>query len=77
MMGVQQAFGGIARMVGPLWAGAVFQGIGIRYPFWISAALMLGVSFLTRQLTDDKKAAAVAPVPAPASEIKAPAREGL
>lgn len=75
VMGVQQTFGGIARMAGPLWAGAVFQGIGIRYPFWISAALMLGVSFLTRQLTDDKKAAAVAPPAVP--EVKAPAREGL
>jgi multidrug resistance protein len=74
VMGVQQTFGGVARMVGPLWAGAVFQGIGIRYPFWISAGLMLGVSFLTRQLTDDKKAAAAAPVPKPA---EAPAREGL
>ncbi len=73
VMGVQQTFGGIARMAGPLWAGAVFQGIGIRYPFWISAALMLGVSFLTRQLTDDKKAPAV-PAPQPP---KAPAREGL
>jgi multidrug resistance protein len=76
VMGVQQTFGGIARMAGPLWAGAVFQGIGIRYPFWISAALMLGVSFLTRQLTDDKKATA-APVPQPVPEAKAPAREGL
>lgn len=73
VMGVQQTFGGVARMMGPLWAGAVFQGIGIRYPFWISAGLMLGVSFLTRQLTDDRKAPA-APAAQPA---EAPAREGL
>jgi multidrug resistance protein len=57
VMGVQQTYGGIARMVGPIWAGAIYQGIGIRYPFWLSAGLMLGVSFLTRRLSDEKKPA--------------------
>ena len=56
-MGVQQTFGGIARMLGPLWAGFVFQRVGIRYPFWIGAALMLAVSFLTRRLQDDRHGA--------------------
>ncbi|HSM50987.1 MAG TPA: MFS transporter [Thermoanaerobaculia bacterium] len=40
-MGVQQAFGGIARMLGPMWAGAAFQHLSPGAPFWISAALAL------------------------------------
>lgn len=38
-MGVQQAFGGVARLAGPLWAGAAFQAFGPGAPFWISSAL--------------------------------------
>ncbi len=41
ILGVQQAFGGVSRMVGPIWAGAVFQFIGIRWPFWLAAVLMV------------------------------------
>lgn len=41
LMGVQQSFGGVSRMVGPIWAGAVFQFIGIRWPFWLAAILMV------------------------------------
>jgi MFS family permease len=52
---VQQSFGGVARMLGPLWAGLVFQKVGIRYPFWLAAVLMLGVSVLTRRLDDGRK----------------------
>jgi multidrug resistance protein len=64
IMGVQQFFGGVARMLGPLWAGFVFQNIGVRYPFWLAAVLMMGVSVLTRRLDDGKKPAA-APMPSP------------
>jgi MFS family permease len=49
VMGVQQSFGGVSRMVGPLWSGAAFQ-IGFAYPFWIASALMLGVGTLTLRL---------------------------
>ncbi len=42
-LGVQQSFGGISRLVGPLWAGLAFQFVGIHAPFWISAALMVAV----------------------------------
>jgi MFS family permease len=38
-MGVQQAYGGFARLLGPVWAGAAFQALGIDSPFWISALL--------------------------------------
>jgi multidrug resistance protein len=47
VMGVQQSFGSIARMVGPLWSGFVFQKVGHAYSFWLASLLMLGVSLLT------------------------------
>ena len=43
VLGVQQAYGGIARMLGPLWSGAAFQHLGIRTPFWLAALLMAAV----------------------------------
>jgi predicted MFS family arabinose efflux permease len=61
MMGVQQAFGGVSRMLGPLWAGFVFQKIGIQYPFWLAAVLMLSVSFLTLRM-QNTETGRVAPV---------------
>ncbi len=39
-MGVQQTFGGVARVIGPLWAGWAFDHLGIGVPFWTSAALV-------------------------------------
>jgi len=45
-LGVQQAFGGISRVVGPVWAGFAFRDLGPQTPFWIGAAIMVGVFFL-------------------------------
>ena len=42
-LGVHQSFGGVARMIGPLWAGIAFEHVGIRSPFWIAARVMLFV----------------------------------
>jgi MFS family permease len=39
-LGLQQAMGGVARMVGPIWAGALFQHLGWSAPFYVSAVLM-------------------------------------
>lgn len=41
-LGVQQAIGGVARMLGPIWAGAAFQHLGFEWPFWLAAMLMVG-----------------------------------
>ncbi|HEX2095491.1 MAG TPA: MFS transporter, partial [Longimicrobiaceae bacterium] len=41
-MGVQQSFGGVARVVAPLWAGWAFDHLGTGVPFWTGAALVLG-----------------------------------
>lgn len=63
VMGVQQAFGGVARMLGPIWAGSVFDLLGPRSPFWISAALMLGVGGLTRRIAEPQKVKPLAEEP--------------
>jgi MFS family permease len=53
VLGVQQAYGGIARMVGPLWAGAAFQHLGIRTPFWLAALLMGLVWVFSRTVREE------------------------
>lgn len=40
-MGVQQSFGGVSRLIGPVWAGAAFEHLGEPIPFWLAGALVL------------------------------------
>jgi multidrug resistance protein len=54
-MGVQQAFGSTARVVGPLFAGWLYE-LNIKAPFWAAAADMLATTFLTSRLTVDEPA---------------------
>src|SRR5439155_507385 len=42
LLGVHQAVGGLARIVGPLAAGFAFGRIGVPAPYAAGAALMLG-----------------------------------
>ncbi len=53
VLGVQQSFGGVSRMVGPLWAGAVFQHLGIGWPFWIAALVMAGAFVVSLRVAED------------------------
>ncbi len=59
VLGVQQAFGGIARIFGPIWAGAAFGKLGPSVPFEVAGVVVFGVSLL---------AARVQAVPAPAPQ---------
>ncbi len=70
-LGVQQSFGGVSRMVGPLWAGAAFQHLGVAVPFFIAAGLMLLVRLFATVVRDDDPDGADEPVPVPA-EVVAP-----
>ena len=47
MMGVQQSYGGAARVLFPLLAGWTYQQINPAAPFWTSAALVLATLFLS------------------------------
>lgn len=55
VLGVQQSFGGVSRMVGPLWSGFAYQR-DFHYPFWMAALLMLSVSFLTFRMPSEERA---------------------
>jgi MFS family permease len=46
-LGVQQAFGGIARVAGPIWATAVYQGFGAEMPFFIASGIVAVAVLLT------------------------------
>ncbi|NIM51206.1 MAG: MFS transporter [Gemmatimonadales bacterium] len=45
-LSVQQAVGGMARVVAPIWATAAFQGLGVSVPFYISGAVVGLVTLL-------------------------------
>ena len=46
-LSVQQAFGGTARVIAPIWATAVFQSLGVSVPFYIAAGVVMVVVVLT------------------------------
>ncbi|NJL28630.1 MAG: MFS transporter [Thermoanaerobaculia bacterium] len=50
-LGVQQGFGGMSRLAGPLVAGAVFQFVGAEVPFWLGAALVFAAALCALRLT--------------------------
>jgi multidrug resistance protein len=54
-MGVQQAYGGIARVIVPLWAGFSYDHFGKTVPFLTSAALVIGTIFLNLGIDDGRK----------------------
>jgi len=54
-MGVQQTFGGLARVIVPLWAGFAYDHLGHSVPFWTSALLVVGVMFLGIGIHDPRK----------------------
>jgi multidrug resistance protein len=54
-MGVQQTFGGVARVIVPIWAGYAYDRFGHGVPFWTSAALVLGVLVLATGIYDPRK----------------------
>ncbi|MEO8908815.1 MAG: MFS transporter [Gemmatimonadaceae bacterium] len=57
-MGVQQTFGGLSRVIIPLWAGFSYDHFGKTVPLFTSAALVLGTIALGLGIDDGRKAAA-------------------
>ena len=60
-MGVQQAFGGVARLIGPLWSTVAFEHLGMLSPFWIAGSLMVAVCLHTLRIEAQSRT----PEPAP------------
>lgn len=60
-MGVQQTFGGVARVLIPLWAGFAYDHFGHGVPFWTSAILVMGAFALGLGVEDPRKQPAVVP----------------
>jgi MFS family permease len=54
-MGVQQAYGGIARVIVPLWAGFAYDHFGRSVPFVTSSLLVMGSLFLGFGIDDGRK----------------------
>jgi MFS family permease len=54
-MGLQQTFGGVARVIAPLWAGFAYDHLGMGVPFYTSAAFVLGTIFLGLGLDEYSK----------------------
>jgi MFS family permease len=57
-MGVQQTFGGLSRIVIPLWAGFSYDHFGKTVPMFTSAALVLGTIVLSLGTDDGRKSEA-------------------
>lgn len=62
-VGVQQSFGGVSRLLAPIWAGAAFQAIGPRYPFVIGGSLVLATAAFSLRFRSGE-----APLPRRAAE---------
>jgi len=58
-MGVQQTYGGLARVIVPLWAGFSYDHFGKSVPFFTSAILVFGTIVLGFGIDDGRKAAVV------------------
>ncbi len=61
-MGVQQTYGGLARVIFPIWAGFAYDRLGHGIPFWTSAVLVLGTLFLGLGMEEYTKPKGIEPV---------------
>jgi multidrug resistance protein len=52
-MGVQQTYRGVAAIVGPVYAGGAYETLGQHVPFYISAAIIVFVLYLTLRIRAD------------------------
>lgn len=55
LMGVQHAFGGVSRILGPLWAGAVFEYVSPAAPFYVAAVIVGLAAALSLRLRQEPR----------------------
>lgn len=63
-MGLQQTFGGVARIIAPLWAGFAFDRLGVGIPFFTSALFVLATLTLGLGLDQYAKRSVATTTPA-------------
>ena len=67
-MGLQQSFGGVSRIIAPLWAGFAFDALGVGVPFYTAAVFVLATISLGLGLDQyAKRPAPTPPTPTPAA----------
>lgn len=72
-MGMQQTYGGVARIIAPLFFGWAFDNVGVSSPYFFSSAFILATIFLGFGLDQHARphAAAAPDVAAPTNEQEA------
>lgn len=71
-MGMQQTYGGVARIIAPLFYGWAFDSLGVSSPYFFSSAIIAATIFLGFGLD---KYARYEPAPAPEANAAEPATE--
>lgn len=67
ILGGSQIVGGLGRVIGPLWAGLVFQSVGISSPFFVGAACLALAMIIALRIPAAGPTAAPTPAAATAS----------
>ncbi len=55
ILGVQQAFGAVSRIIAPVWATAAYQGIGHDIPFYVAGGIVGLVSLLAFRVREEPR----------------------
>ncbi len=63
IMGGSQVVGGLGRVIGPLWAGYLFQTVGVDSPFQVGAIIVAAAGVLAFRIPGKQPAKTVVPVP--------------
>src|SRR5215207_3264761 len=63
-MGMQQTYGGVARVIAPLFFGWSFDQLGVSSPYLIASAFILATIFLSPQIVHEAKKPALSKQPA-------------
>lgn len=67
ILGGSQVVGGLGRVLGPIWAGALFEGLSITSPFFVGSGVVLAAAVLARRVPVARRKVEARPVPISAS----------
>lgn len=55
ILGVQQAFGAVSRIIAPVWATAAYQGVGQDIPFYVAGGIVGLVTLLAFRVREEPR----------------------